>query len=447
MGLLTGASLAVGLGVIAPTAASAIDGKSEGPIQLSSTAAGFSATSNEGDDLEQVEISSSPAEKITALNLDQGATLFNQKPSNAGYLIEQNAYAGPGEEPAYDPNEDIDPSLLEGEEGDGDLIVEERIPATEMEPLAEEDFAPSKAIAVTDNSISLNWIAPESSDGTIVTLDGMPVEHLDNEVSFTGLEPSTQYEVSLQHLDGDDTVRTDTHLLETVGEGISDPISRQADKDKVQAAAVQQGALSIRYLTFINDAKVRVGVLPSLGCSASSSDYFGGDDRVYTYPRPVSDVTNSASHRSAIDVKAELSAPPEYQELYVGKSIGATHLYNENQNLIETRRASADGIVVQNPQISPNSYARFGVSHEVANPFCFAGAIRWVLTEVQIYKSGTISVSGSRVPVPAHELYGSFVNSNGTGQWRQLYQGQQGNFNCLTGACPNESISGNASAT
>ena len=97
-------------------------------------------------------------------------------------------------------------------------------------------------------------------------------------------------------------------------------------------------------------------------------------------------------------------------------------------------------MVVQNPTVSANNYVKFGVSHEVGDPFCLAGKIRYALPLVEIFKFGTISLSGSRQPIPTFEFYGSFASPSGTSYWATLYRAAEGDLFCLLGTCPSENI-------
>ncbi len=103
--------------------------------------------------------------------------------------------------------------------------------------------------------------------------------------------------------------------------------------------------------------------------------------------------------------------------------------------------AAAGGIVFQNPTVSANNYLSLGISHEVGNPFCTFGAIRYSVPVVKIWKNGTMSISGSRQPVPHHEAYGLFTNSNGTQAWATMYRGSNGGFGCVSGLCVSDNIS------
>lgn len=455
-GLRKGMAVVLTVGVagmaLTPVAAAAQD--VDDPLDLRLQASGASVATADGTELSQEIASESPAEKISVFGASEDDVQRGDLPHGeaSGYLLEQNDHTGLGTEPLYNTDEEVDPDLIEAEGVEGDLVETETIKQSEMEPLTAEDFEPARAIAVTDSTISMTWELPDDAGSTTVLLEGAEVEHDGQDLALTGLTPGSVYQIELTHLsnvgDEQEVVRTDTHFLKTVAAGTVSPLVDDGAKQAVETAADYTRALAIRYRTFIMDSEVPSDVLTTVGCPGVPTNYyFGGDNRTYSHPGVYSVVETDVPSRSILQVKAELDAPPEYQDLIIDKKIGATHVLDENKDHVGTKTASADGIVVQNPQIATDSYARFGVSHEVTNPHCLAGAIRYTLNEVQIYKSGTITVEGSRVPVPAHELYGSFVNSDGTAQWRNMYRGAQGDFNCLIGTCVNEPVNGDASAT
>lgn len=144
--------------------------------------------------------------------------------------------------------------------------------------------------------------------------------------------------------------------------------------------------------------------------------------------------------RTGLEVYAELDAPVAHQGIAYKKRIGATKRYDENKNYVDSKTADSKGIVVQNPTTSANNYVKFGVSHEIGDPYCVVGKIRYSLSLVQIYKSGTISISGSRQPIPTFEFYGSFIRSNGTSYWSTLYRVAESSLGCLLGTCISEDI-------
>lgn len=121
------------------------------------------------------------------------------------------------------------------------------------------------------------------------------------------------------------------------------------------------------------------------------------------------------------------------------KDVGQTRLYNSSGGLKETRTASTSGIVFGERSVSSSLY-QVKVSHTVGNPFCTTGAIRYAVY-VNIWASGVMQVNGYRHPVPAHEAYGMFMNSVGSEYWTTMYRGTQGDFSCVSGLCPTQTIS------
>lgn len=157
-----------------------------------------------------------------------------------------------------------------------------------------------------------------------------------------------------------------------------------------------------------------------------------------SYPDLYSDPWSQQSSRTGARVKADF-IPGGGGYLQTAKHVNPTKKYNSSNQLIDSRQAGTGGIVFQNPTIGTN-YLSLGISHEVGNPFCALGAIRYSLPSVQIWGSGTIAISGSRQPVPAHEAYGLFRYSAGFYLWQPMYWGPQGDFFCLSGGCPSQNI-------
>lgn len=219
---------------------------------------------------------------------------------------------------------------------------------------------------------------------------------------------------------------------------------RRAD-GSVVPLTYQMYTTAFIYKTFITDEYVQVGAMEAAGCflsGAAVGDYFGGDNRFVATPGAGAPWT-TPSFRTMAFVNVNWDNPAPY-DLISAKQVGPTHLYDSSYGLKGTLTASANTIVFQNPSHSGN-YVVFGISHEVTNPWCAYGAVRYSLPYVEIYRSGTVSIEGSRQPVPAHEAYARFNTSTGAEVWLSLYQGAQGDFFCLTGACIAESI--NASRT
>lgn len=97
-------------------------------------------------------------------------------------------------------------------------------------------------------------------------------------------------------------------------------------------------------------------------------------------------------------------------------------------------------MVIQNPTVSADNYIKYGVSHEVGDPYCWIGKIRYAVPLVEIYRSGTVSISGSRQPIPAFEFYALFSTPTNN-YWVTLYTGHEGDLICLLGFCPSQNIS------
>lgn len=196
----------------------------------------------------------------------------------------------------------------------------------------------------------------------------------------------------------------------------------------------------MRYVTFITGSRVPADWMSAFTCEINLGQSFGGDNRGFTLPISPIPVQGGPWYRTGFEAVADFEAPPAYQSIYHTRVVGPTQKYASNGALLETRVAANTGMALVNPQLLPGSYATFKMTHAVGNPFCGAGAIRYNVSSAHIYRSGTITVNGTRHPVPAHEIYGLF-HSSGSYQWLSMYQGAQGDFWCLSGLCPPQSIS------
>jgi hypothetical protein len=128
--------------------------------------------------------------------------------------------------------------------------------------------------------------------------------------------------------------------------------------------------------------------------------------------------------------------PAPYDVNWV-KSVGTSHLY-DGSKLIDQRTASAAGIVIDNAY-STASYAQAHVSHDVGNPFCVAGSIKYDVT-FRWYRNGQFQVVGWRYPVPNHEIHGGWDNGSGLATWHAFGKYQNNGFICLIGQCGTRSL-------
>lgn len=142
---------------------------------------------------------------------------------------------------------------------------------------------------------------------------------------------------------------------------------------------------------FIPDAQVSTGVL----CGT-----FKGDNRTWNRSN------TSAASRTYVSVRGDWAN----KKLVTTKTVGATHRIAAWGYSAKTATASSAGIKFVAASASA-TYARVEIVHSVGNPLCsIAGPIQYSEV-VQMFKSGTLSVAGSGVQVPSHEMYGIRANA------------------------------------
>ncbi|MFT4137012.1 hypothetical protein [Microbacterium sp.] len=290
--------------------------------------------------------------------------------------------------------------------------------------------------AVTSSSVSLAWSSPAEGAEFTILRDGAPISTtVEHDFVDRTVVPSTSYTYEISAKTNGSKERSSWQYSRTIPlytlPSSTGKIS--SGSGPIAPLTYQAYTTAFIYKTFITQKYVSAGIMEAAGCGLSGGvgygDQFSGDNRGFQLPGPgAPGVTPSYRSMAFLNVNWDNPYPWDVVWTY---GVGATKLYDKFGNLKDTRYASTNGIVFQNPSHAGN-YAHFGLSHEVGNPFCPpGGAIRYSLPSVEFYRSGTVSVSGSRMPVPAHEAYARFSNSSGSEVWRTLYRGNQGSFTCL----------------
>ena len=331
---------------------------------------------------------------------------------------------------------------------DGSSVVTEGYNFEELPIIKRADMEVAFVSAVASSVVSLAWAPSAGAREYVVFRDGTEVERtagptfLDENVES---DSELTYEI-VAEVEATDSTEASRSTRTVPISVLSDDAQDFTRSDGSLAPLTYQlYTTAFIYKTFITNQYVQVGAMEAAGCflsGAAVGDYFGGDNRYYATPG-IGAPWTTPSFRTMAFMNVNWDNPAPY-DLISAKQVGPTHLYDSSFGLKGTLTASANAIVFQNPSHSGN-YVVFGISHEVTNPWCAYGAIRYSLPYVEIYRSGTVSIEGSRQPVPAHEAYARFNTSSGAEVWLSLYQGAQGDFVCLTGVCAAESI--NASRT
>lgn len=350
--------------------------------------------------------------------------------------------------PIDDPIPGGYPTSSEGETTtlpDGTVSTTQGYNFEDLAQLSRKDMEIAFSSAVTRNSVSLKWADVDGARQYTVKRDGVVVAQTSNpEFLDDHLHPGTDflYEITAEVPVGRGEpayTSSRTVPLSTL------PLNADESGDlTLEPLTYQPYTTAFIYKTFIVNQYVPVGVMETAGCTfpggVAYGDYFGGDNRGFANPG-LAAPWDGPSFRTQAFMNVNWDNPSPY-DLVSAKQVGASKLYDSSYVLKSTQTASTSGIVFQNPSHSGN-YVAFGLSHEVGNPFCLpGGAIRYSLPWVEIYRGGTVSIEGSRQPVPAHEAYARFSNSFGTETWWSLYTGAQGDFACLMPViCMSENIS------
>lgn len=300
-------------------------------------------------------------------------------------------------------------------------------------PADPSTFALRFVQALTPHSVSFAWKQDEGVATTQVLRDGAVVAD-GTAVAFseTGLETDRRYEYQILSRDVAGDI-VGTRMI---------PVTLPTTSAMPRTPRTYQPWVSgFVYRTFIPDSRVNMDLMTTLGCGQAGKTgmTFGGDGRSWVTP-PYNTPWDSTSFRTSVFININWDNAAPYDVVWT-KEVKPTTLY-QNGVLKEQRTASADGIKLSNISATSN-YAQAYINHAVGNPFCAAGAITYNAW-ARFYRSGTFEVSGSRFPVPAHEVYGGWDNGSGTKVWRPLARLNNEGFACLTGACGSKQVYGSA---
>lgn len=429
------ALVAAGAPAIAATNAPPL-GTNDGnaPIDLSAPISDFSAI---------VDTSGSPVEVVSAegaSSADRSAVVVTEDDQT---VLVKSLYGegAASKERAHDAELTVrEPGLdgwVEGEtyftDGQPQRATEE-LSFDQIEALDESSLDLLLSTATSSTSFSAAWL-PEGSSSHEIYRDGQLITTTDDD-SFTdtGLQPGTDYLYLTRATDGA-TAGTETTFQASTLPADATRVA-ESSPSAVQALAVPREASWFVYNTFITQAKVPWDIYKGIGgvCSGVPGDQYGGDNRYFRTPAVGQDPWANGTSRTGARVKIDFGPGAVIEQ----KNVGTTYLYNASGGVKETRTASTDGISFSERSVSANLY-KVRIQTHVGNPFCQYGAIR-ANVYVNIWKSGTMQINGSRHPVPAHEAYGLFTNSTGWQYWSRMYEGAQGDFHCVSGTCPQQTI-------
>lgn len=319
---------------------------------------------------------------------------------------------------------------------DGSFVIDESVAATgpsftertvSAENLDMESVAPTLAVAHSEDAIAVNWGAMDTprreyklivggevvSEGTGSHLEAVIPDVKDRTAELFLADPLGEMP---------DTVRTF-------------PLAQAASSGQIQTKGYQENSTAYLHVTFIPDSKVSINSFQNLGCGEipGKSVSFGGDSRSWHLPTPDFPLTADTvpSFRTLVFVYVNWQNA-NANKIHEMVGIGETTKYVDDA-LVETRRFSGPGALLQNPSASSSS-ATFKVLHRAPNPFCNVGAIDYE-EQVTMYRAtGMVEVAGFRWPVPAHEIYVRTDLSSGAQRWETLSRRSNEGFNCLAAA-------------
>lgn len=423
---------AVALGV-APAAASAASGVyNSGAATLGFDLVRGLVTDQRGVVVADVAEALTSGESIQYVQLEDGdtalITALAAPALDTSSMRPQAESVDPEKLQAAKEYEGILPAELVGTEftESGDDLVTSGITPTES--IDTDSMSISSISAVTSSAFAISW----ESDTTkhIVYRDGVQVASLSRpSFSETGLASGSVHEYQIDSIYDDGLVTSKTLPVSTTSNGL-------AARDATALTTQTYNSKAI-YRTFIPDARVSMDFATTWGCGQqfTSNRSFGGDNRSFVTP-PYNAPWDDTSSRTAVFLNINWDNPYPYNVVWV-KEVGTTHLY-EGANLIEERTASDAGIKIEEAS-STTAYAQARVNHDVGNPFCSAGSIKYNVM-FRWYRNGTFEVVGWRQPAPAHEIYGGWDTGSGSINWHEFGRYNNEGFGCLAGGCANRTI-------
>ncbi|WP_162940348.1 hypothetical protein [Gryllotalpicola protaetiae] len=319
---------------------------------------------------------------------------------------------------------------------DGTIAIEEGVngSATDF-----STFKPKFAYGVTPSTVTLTWAPITGAEQYAVSRNGIVLVRLNSgEDSFhdTDLAPATEYEYQLSASGvSDDGLPTQlsarTVEIQTAGNQL-----KRSSNGSVVPFTNQPYDTAFVWKTFIPQSRVDLDFFATISCGAIGDGgvQFGGDNRGYQTPNS-STPNETPDYRTQMFVNVNWDNPSPY-DFYLGKYVNASTKYDDGV-LVDTETASADGMTFTNVQHSGN-FASVRLNHDVGNPFCSAGSIKYN-ANINFYRSGTVEVVGSRAPVPDHEGYARF-NNTGSEFWVTMFNRDNKGFDCLSGGCTPDDI-------
>lgn len=415
--------------------------KSDGPMRIDF--ANNVVTDASGNALRVVGESGDEAESTTYAETQSGgavvivrqSALPDSSPDRASDAIEASPSPDVIEKAAEFPG--TLPAELVGTD-----FIEGDVPQSEEGSLQSEAVDPSLFTlrfvqAVTPTTVSFAWSAREGVASSRITRDGKVVaEGNISQFAEADLKSGSKYIYEVTSLDAEGgTVGTRTMPLTIPS------TKTTAKKLSVSPLTYQPFVSGMVYRTFIPDSSVSMDFMTTMGCGQAGQTgmTFSGDGRSWKTP-PSNAPWDTTTYRTSVFINVNWGNAAPYDVVWVN-DVHPTKLF-KNGVLKETRTAPVAGIKITNASSTAN-FAQAHINHAVGNPFCAAGAITYNAW-ARFYRSGTFEVSGSRFPVPNHEVYGGWDDGKGNKVWRPLARLTNSGFTCLTGACGSTQVYGSA---
>ena len=328
----------------------------------------------------------------------------------------------------HDESSDDTVTMAEG----GDEVV--GTGSTEMSTKAlpdEEETVPFLMHAVTPRSVSIAWEGDASAvyniyrDGQLLAqVSG--AQYVDETVS-----PGTEYQYSIEAITAPADLSEGPSVSGAIHVRTLDESTGATSVSSPKATkAVRTGgptATLYKRRAFIADEWVNVGSLEAMGCgvwNTREQTRFKGDNRGFSEDFHLD--PNKSRTEISLTVDWTRSPITLTRKIHVSETL---RLVNDKEY---TKTAKPNrGWFVSGRRNSNGTYARMVLHHNIGNPFCAVGSIRYGET-VHMWNNGTVMVAGWRRPVPHHEAIAGLEFAGGRGfRSFPLFQRDNHGFHCL----------------
>ncbi len=420
-------ALAISSGT-ATTAFAVAEAPSPSDFTIESTSEGFSVVS--GDDLEARTLSANEeaGQTVSYVQGDDGevATLLELE-----WLERQS-----GDAEDRSGQQQNEPTHIDA---DGNLVATGGVTPDQTTLPAQVGSKPLVAVLSTSSEVQIALGELYPAEATVLR-DGHPVGTTTGGVyRDISVEPGTAYSYSIESVSTkrdsvvDEPLDASSPVADPEAMSLSlvahtmpaeAPSLRNLDAAVTPYAVPTQQLNQWIHMTYIPQETVPIAWYEGMACSGATA--FKGDNRGDTYPSDFS----LPSHRTAIRVAANWQNPEPWN-MYWEKSTGVTRKV-VNGVVTETKQASTDGIQVLDTWMT-GSVAHFDIRHDVADPFCSVGSVKYRET-VQFWKSGAVAVNGRHNNVPNHESYASYnYDTLGNQVYTKVWNFSDASYPCLVG--------------